>query len=181
MKNAGLFRHFVGQSMATMAFLASGVLQAANIDNLPVPKHIAVTDSYSSAPVILAARRYTAFWNTGDAAFAKAALADDFLDCTLPAGRPQGVEGPLQASIGFRKAVPDLTAEIDDMVVAGDRVAVHLHFKGHFTGLFGELAGKGQTIDFQAFDLYRVKDGRIAENWHLEDNQTLFEQLGIRQ
>ena len=181
MKNSGLFCHFVGQSMAVMAFLASGVLQAANSDNLPVPKHIAVTDSYSSTPVILAARRYAAFWNTGDAAFAEAALANDFLDRTLPAGRPQGVEGPLRASIGFRKAVPDLTAEIDDLVVAGDRVAVHLHFKGHFTGRFGEIAGRGQTIDFQAFDLYRVKDGRIAENWHLEDNQTLFEQLGIRQ
>jgi len=152
---------------------------AAETDNLPQPKHISVTDAQASATIILAARRYAAFWNTGDAKFASLALADDFMDRTLPAGRPQGLKGPLQASAGFRAAVPDVKAEIEDMVVAGDRVSVHLHFNGHFTGHFGEVNGKGQVIDFQAFDLYRVKDGRIVENWHLEDNQTLMQQLGI--
>lgn len=126
-----------------------------------------------------AARRYAAFWNTGDPALAKQALSPDFMDRTLPAGREQGVNGPLQASKGFRAAVPDLKAEITDMVVDGDRVAVHLHFSGHFTGTFGATQGKGQAIDFRAFDLYRVADGRIAENWHLEDNLTLLQQMGI--
>ncbi|MYM95845.1 ester cyclase [Duganella vulcania] len=126
-----------------------------------------------------AARRYAAFWNTGDPALAKQALSPDFMDRTLPAGREQGVNGPLQASKGFRTAVPDLKAEITDMVVNGDRVAVHLHFTGHFTGSFGATSGKGQPIDFRAFDLYRVADGRIAENWHLEDNLTLLQQMGV--
>jgi hypothetical protein len=40
------------------------------------------------------------------------------------------------------------------------------------------LKGNGQTVDFPAFDLYRVKDGRIAGNRHLEDNLTLLRQLG---
>jgi hypothetical protein len=35
------------------------------------------------------------------------------------------------------------------------------------------------VIDFQAFDLYRVQDAKIVENWHLEDNLTLFKQLGV--
>ena len=87
----------------------------------------------------------------------------------------------MQASRGFRGAVPDLKAEMDDVLVAGDRVTVHLHFTGHFTGQFGKVQGKGQVIDFQAFDQYRVADGRIAENWHLEDNLTLLQQMGIVQ
>lgn len=149
-------------------------------ENLPVPLHIAVAgDKQQTDASILAARRYAAFWNTGEPAYANAALAPNFNDPTLPAGRPQGIAGALQASQTFRTAVPDLRAEISDMVVAGDRVAVHLRLKGHFTGRFGDVAGKGQVIDFQAFDLYRIQGGQIAENWHLEDNLGLLQQMGI--
>ncbi|WP_281246309.1 ester cyclase [Paraburkholderia sartisoli] len=64
-------------------------------------------------------------------------------------------------------------------LVAGDRASVQLHFRGHFTGQFQNVRGDGQTVDFQAFDLYRVKGGQIVENWHLEDNLTLLKQLGM--
>ena len=153
---------------------------ASAAEDLPVPLHLAVAgDKQQTDASILAARRFAAFWNTGDSVYAKAALAPNFNDPTLPAGRPQGTAGPLQASRTFRAAVPDLSAEISDMVVAGDRVAVHLRLKGHFTGRFGEVVGKGQVIDFQAFDLYRIHAGQIAENWHLEDNLGLLQQMGI--
>jgi predicted ester cyclase len=162
--------------------LAAPVAQAENAANdadLPVPHHLAVdTTSAQSDAVVQTARRYAAFWNTGDEAWATLALSPEFVDRTLPDGRPQGPQGPLTASKGFRAAVPDLHAEIDDLVVAGDRASVHLHFYGHFTGQFQNLKGTGQSVDFQAFDLYRVKDGRIVENWHLEDNLTLLKQLG---
>ena len=153
---------------------------AAQAESLPVPLNVAVAGTKQQiAASILAARRYAAFWNTGETRYATAALAPGFIDRTLTPGRPQGPAGPLQASQMFRMAVPDLTAEIQDMVVAGDRVSVHLRFKGRFTGRFGEVAGQGQTIDFQAFDLYRVKNGQITENWHLEDNLGLMQQMGI--
>ena len=104
----------------------------------------------------------------------------DFADRTLPAGRAQGTQGPVDASKAFRAAVPDMRVEIEDMVVAADRVTVHLRFRGHFTGEFGRTHGQNQPIDFQAFDLYRIADGKIAENWHLEDNQTLLRQMGLQ-
>ena len=128
---------------------------------------------------IIAARRYDTFWNTGDEALASAALAPTFVDNMLPTGRLQGVAGPLAASKLVRAAIPDLSCEIEQMIVAGDRVVAHLRFRGHFTGHFGQIQGQGQTINFIATDIYRVADGRIAENWHIEDNLTLRQQLGL--
>ena len=128
---------------------------------------------------IIAARRYDTFWNTGDEALARAALAPNFVDNTLPTGRPQGVAGPLAASKLIRLVIPDIRCEIEQMIVAGDRVVAHLHFRGHFTGRFGQIQGQGQTINFIATDIYRIADGRIAENWHIEDNLTLQQQLGL--
>lgn len=163
-------------------FLGIPRLGAAGEENLVQPKVLIADASLPKAALdaeILAARRYDSFWNTGDEALAKAALAPDFMDRTLPPGRAQGLAGPLGASAFFRQAVPDLTCEVEQMIVAGDRVVSHLHFRGHFTGHFKEVAGKGQTIDFIATDIYRIADGRIVENWHLEDNLTLLQQLGV--
>jgi len=155
---------------------------AAPAASLVEPQHLTVDPSLPKAQrdaQILAARRYDTFWSTGDEALARAALAPGFTDRTLPPGRAQGIEGPLAASKFVRAAVPDLQAEIEQMVVAGDRVVVHLRFHGHFTGQFKGAQGEGQNIDFIATDIYRIADGRIAENWHLEDNLTFLQQLGV--
>ncbi|GGP27072.1 ester cyclase [Silvimonas amylolytica] len=128
---------------------------------------------------IHAARLYDTFWTTGDEATERAALAPDFMDRTLPPGRPQGITGPLTAWKGFHGAVPDIHAEVTQMIVTGDRVVTHLRFTGHFTGSFNGVQGRGQPVDFIATDIYRIHDGKIAENWHLEDNLTFLQQLGL--
>jgi predicted ester cyclase len=128
---------------------------------------------------IRAARNYDTFLTTGDEAKARAALADTFIDRTLPPGRPQGIAGPLAASKMFHAAVPDVQASVEQMIVAGDRVVTHLRSTGHFTGTFNGVQGKGQPVDFIATDIYRIRDGKITDNWHLEDNLIFLQQLGV--
>lgn len=132
-----------------------------------------------SDATVKAARAFYDFWNTGDEASLKQAISDRFTDRTLPVGRPQGPEGPAFASRAFRTAVPDLGVTVEKMIVAGDYVTVHMTFTGHFSGSFGDTAGKGQPIRFIATDLLKVEDGRITDNWHIEDNLTLFRQMGL--
>lgn len=166
------------RSLAVAALLAASPAAA---ETLVTPK-VLIADPGSPPQqreaVVLAARRYATFWNTGDPAYAKAALAEDFVDETPPPGRIQGPTGPLLASETFRKAVPDLTCAVEQMIVAGDRAALHYRFQGHFTGTFEGRQGQGQPISFIATDIYRVAEGRIAANWHIEDNLTVLQQLG---
>jgi len=119
------------------------------------------------------------FWNSGDQAQLAKAIAPGFTDHTLPAGRPQGPEGPAFASRNFRKAVPDLSVTITKMIVSGDYVTVHMTFHGHFTGTFGSHQGQGQAIDFIATDLLKLTDGKVSDNWHIEDNLTLLTKMGV--
>jgi predicted ester cyclase len=128
---------------------------------------------------VKAVRAFYDFWNTGDEALLKQAIAENFTDRTLPPGRPQGPEGPAFASRQFRAAVPDLKVTVEKMIVADDYVTVHMSFTGHFTGAFGRTQGKGQPIAFIATDLVKVKNGRITDNWHIEDNLTLLQQMGV--
>lgn len=165
-------------SLAALA-LSSGALAA---EELVKPQQLMVDSSLPKAvadAAVLAARRYDTFWATGDKTLALKALAPDFMDRTLPPHRAQGIAGPLAASQGFRQAVPDLDCTVEQMLVVADRVVAHLHFTGHFTGQFNGVQGKGQAIDFIATDIYRVADGVIKENWHIEDNLTLLTQMGV--
>ena len=154
---------------------------ASGEETLPTPRSIILTAGQEAAaqPVILAARRYAAFWNTGEERYAEAALAKNFVDRTLPSGRPEGLKGVLDASKKFRAAIPDLRAEIEELLVVNDRAVVRYNFMGHFTGSFKDLKGDGREISFRAVDIYRVQNGQISDNWHLEDNLALMQQLGV--
>ena len=174
-----LSRSFVC-SLFLIAIFATAAVTSAD-ESLPTPRSIVLTAGQEQAaqPVILAARKYAAFWNTGEERYAEAALAQNFVDRTLPSGRPQGLNGVLEASKNFRAAIPDLRAEIEELLVVKDRAVVRYIFTGHFTGTFKDVKGDGHEISFRAVDIYRVQNGQISDNWHLEDNLSFMQQLGV--
>jgi predicted ester cyclase len=172
-----IFQHSLSILMLNAA-LGTAQADAA----LPVPSHLIIADGMSQKALdalLLPARRYYAFWKTGDARFAQQALALGFTDLNLPAGRPQGPTGPVVASAQFRKAVPDLSVQVEQAYVVGDHVISQLTFTGHFSGRFGDKIGDGHAIKFMAIDDYTIRDGHIQSNWHLEDNLTLMQELGL--
>ena len=159
-------------SLATPAFAADSVKINDLVVAVPIP------DAQREA-ALKAVRAFYDFWNTGDEALLKEAIAPNFTDHTLPPGRPQGPEGPAFASRRFRAAVPDLKVAVEKMIVAGDYITVHMSFTGHFSGKFGQIQGKGQPVPFIATDLVKIENGRITDNWHIEDNLTLLQEMGI--
>jgi len=159
-------------SLSSPAFAAGSV----KIDDLVVAATIPDAQREATLKVV---RAFYEFWNTGDEALLKQIIAENFTDHTLPPGRPQGPKGPAFASRQFRAAVPDLKLAVEKVIVAGDYVMVHMKFTGHFTRRFGQTQGKGQPIAFIATDLIKVVNGRITDNWHIEDNLTLLQEMGV--
>src|SRR6266404_126213 len=149
---------------------------------LPQPESMTIDRSLSktdAAQMIKTARLFYAFWDTGNAEYASAAVDNDFHDNTLPAGRPQGPKGLLYASQTFRTTVPDLRCTIKDLLVSGDKITARLLFTGTHKGEFMGHPATGKPVTFFAIDILRVRGGKIVEDWHLEDNLTLLEQLGV--
>jgi hypothetical protein len=76
-----------------LLFALANAVYAYQYDQLPEVKQVNIDQSITTKQVdkmILAAKRYAAFWNTGEEKFAKQALADSFIDLNLPKGRKQG-------------------------------------------------------------------------------------------
>ena len=123
------------------------------------------------------AATYYGFWNNGSTALFDATVSPSYTDRTLSAGRQQGPSGLADAGVAFFAAFPDGRVKVLQQMLVGDRIVSHLRVTGTFTGWRKGTKGAGQAIDYLATDIMRVADGLIVENWHVEDHETLHQQL----
>lgn len=75
-------------------------------------------------------------------------------------------------------AVPDVKVQIEDAVAADDKVAVRMRIKGTHRGEFLGHPGTGRAINYVSHEVYRFKDGKLAEEWICSDSLTLMMQIG---
>jgi predicted ester cyclase len=116
--------------------------------------------------------------STGDTTLADQALAADWQ--AYPPMRTGGGPAGWKAAIAHLRGVfTDLTVTIEDVVVAGDRVAVRAVTRGVHTGELLGVPGTGHPVEFRVADFHRLTSGRIAATWHLEDYFGLARQLGL--
>jgi steroid delta-isomerase-like uncharacterized protein len=78
----------------------------------------------------------------------------------------------------FFNAFPDIQIETQDMFATDDKVAVRFRFTGTHTGEFLGNQPTGKRVDYQSYELYRIADGKIAEEWICSDMLTILTQIG---
>jgi predicted ester cyclase len=85
---------------------------------------------------------------------------------------------PLKDAVrSLRAAFPDLRSTVIHIVAEGDLVAVYNRVSGTHQGALGDLPATGNSVDFTAFQLFRVDRGMLAEHWEIADEATLMRQL----
>jgi steroid delta-isomerase-like uncharacterized protein len=97
------------------------------------------------------------------------------------AGMPYQMHGPSawrKNAALFFKAFPDFQLVEEDMFAAGDRVAVRFRFTGTHRGEFLGMPATGKRVDYQSYELYRIADGKVAEEWICSDLLTILNQIG---
>jgi len=70
-----------------------------------------------------------------------------------------------------------LHIQVNDVVDAGDRVAVRGRITGTHVGDFAGMPATGRSFDAAYMSFERVVDGRIAERWEVADTATITTQL----
>jgi steroid delta-isomerase-like uncharacterized protein len=115
----------------------------------------------------------------------RADLLDDYVTAEVrvhpatPGTSPDtaGVEELRTAFHGFRTVFPDLHVTLEDVVAAGDRVAVRWTGEGTHAGELAGVPASGRRVRWGGIDLYRLDGGRIAEWWRNDDQAGLLAQL----
>src|SRR5215216_4225178 len=98
-------------------------------------------------------------------------LADDFVEHQVFPRTTPDKKGAIESYRIFFEASPDMTAEIHDMVAAGDNVAIRATYRGTYKGGFIlNMPATGKTFEMEAMYTVRINDeGQIAEHWGLVD------------
>jgi predicted ester cyclase len=128
------------------------------------------------------------------------ALAREYLDRVFNAHRPElaaeyltpdvkwhggtlgTIEGPdnvVALLQGFIGGLPDLNAVEQDALAQGDRVAMRFVIDATHGGpLFG-VPATGNRVQWSAVDIYRMEDGKIAEEWAADDLTAILHDMGV--
>lgn len=80
---------------------------------------------------------------------------------------------------GWREAFPDLNITVDKQVAEGDLVVVRWTARGTNTGVGNGIPATGREVQITGTTLFRMADGRIAEEWTCADSLGLMKQLGL--
>jgi len=149
--------------------------------DIPIPKKITIDNGLSPSLAKVekeATLNFYAFWNSGKPEYIKKSVSADFIDNSLPVGRPQGVKGLFFAQERIRKAIPDLRCILEDVIISGDKITVRMIFTGTHKGDFMGRKGTGKKIEFLAIDILHIRNGKVFEDWHIEDNLSFLRQMG---
>jgi len=68
---------------------------------------------------------------------------------------------------------------IEDIVAEGDRVVVRWTSTGTHSGEFMGIPPTGRSFTIDGIDIHAVRDGRMAEHWHVVDQLGQMQQLGL--
>jgi steroid delta-isomerase-like uncharacterized protein len=116
--------------------------------------------------------------NAGDADECMKLAAPDLIMNLAELPEPQRGQEVWRQGFGMMKqAFPDLQAHIEDIVAAGDKVAVRVRFRGTHAGEFLGIPATGRTVEYVSHEFYRIAGGLFAEEWICSDMTTLLRQI----
>jgi predicted ester cyclase len=90
-----------------------------------------------------------------------------------------GIQGYVDFVTMTRDIMPDFTHVVEDYVVGTDMAAIRVTATGTFTGHYCGVKGKGQKLKFTAFDILKLRNGKICESWGAFDTYTIYKELGV--
>ncbi|MBA2312563.1 MAG: ester cyclase [Actinobacteria bacterium] len=68
---------------------------------------------------------------------------------------------------------------IEDVIGEGDRLVVRWTNSGTHVGDFLGIPATNKSFSVAGIDIYRVADGKLAEHWHVVDQLSMLQQLGL--
>jgi steroid delta-isomerase-like uncharacterized protein len=122
------------------------------------------------------AETYLTMLNTHDPDLVDRFVAERYVNHNAFVG--DGREANRQFWTAFFAALPDLSATMEDLVIAGDRVVGRYVYRGTHTGELMGIPASGNPVEMRSIDIWRMQDAMFVEHWDELNLLELFQQMG---
>jgi steroid delta-isomerase-like uncharacterized protein len=117
-------------------------------------------------------------WNKANVDTIGELFTPDFVLHFLPDGsETRGIAGLQQHVRDLHDAFPDWSEDIKLIVAEGDLVVIHYVSGGTNRGQWLGKPPTGRRVQVNEISIFRIEDGRIAEQWLLPDLGSMQQQL----
>jgi predicted ester cyclase len=128
--------------------------------------------------------RFAATLSAHDITAFAALFSDEYVNHQMSAATgppiPNG-KSAKQNSVDFFAArlagMPDLSVTVETSLITPDKVAASFVYTGTHGGTYFGVAPTGRRLHFTSCDIFRVKDGLLAEHWGMGDIAGILAQL----
>jgi steroid delta-isomerase-like uncharacterized protein len=116
-------------------------------------------------------------YNHGAAGEAAEIFAPDFV-AHMP-GQPAMDRAAFEQFVGTVAAgLPGYTYEIHDQIAQGDLVVNRITWRGVHSATLAGVPATGRSVELRGINMFRVKEGRVVEQWAELDMLGLLQQIG---
>ena len=117
-------------------------------------------------------------WVEGDDSAQESLAADEFMFHSTLYPEQHTYQDRTQIMEELRTAFPDLSITLEEPLIAeGEKVAVRFTLRGTHTGPYFDLEASGKALAWPGIAVYRVLDGKIAEEWLLWSGYYVYSQI----
>ncbi len=127
-------------------------------------------------------KRLHHIWNSGEVDAIPEVYSTNFV-VHWPKGwaenQSHGCDGVRQAIEKIRSAFPDWHEKVVDIIIGDDRVVTRYISTGTHLGRYAGTKETGKKVEFDEISIYRIKGGKVVEQWCLADDLSTLRQLGL--
>lgn len=117
------------------------------------------------------------FWNTHNLAAIDTYYSRDFI--MHSANEKRDFNQYKQLCQAYFTAFPDLHISTSNLIAEGDKVAKTWTATGTHKDEFMGIPATGKKLSFKGLEIFRIKDGKIAEIWIAMDQLGMLQQMGV--
>lgn len=120
---------------------------------------------------------YHKVWNGNEIDHLNDILTSDFVCHYLTSEEWVGIENSKKAISDWRTLFPDWHEEIVDIIQDKDKVVTRYKATATHTRTYEGIDSTGAKIEIYEVSIYRVSDGKIAEQWAFPDDPSIKTQI----